>query len=605
MEWLKKETEEFRKTMHLLEEMEMFMYMMSEENNNNPDYQVVLKHAFFSEEDYQEKKSHQEAAMKMMEQIDSRNPSKAIYDTELELMSSKQITLEEFFALGTQEEMESAAYHEGISLTPSYYDPVTKKMFIQANEHLFSDKKNLIVYQWENNNATPSLLGAAWSGAVLWTVYDPEIKQFTVIASTLDQNNKKQEQDNDKEAGTMQWLEEETENFKKTMKLFGEMETLMHRMSDENNNNPDYQVVLNYAFFSEEDYQEKKSHQEAAKKMIERVDSWNASKSIYDTELDLMSGKRITLEKLFAMGTQEERESTAYYKGLSLTPSYYDPVTKKVFIQANEYLFSDKKNLIIYQWEKNNTNPSPLGANWFGAVLWTVYDPEINQFTVIASTLDRNNKNQDQEAGTMQWLEEETEHFRKTMIEKKVDPQSAEGKIKLEYTLFSEENYREEESHREAAIKTIEVLNGKRFLAPKKIVYTDARYFRNPNFSNAFVMPHDQPYAVNPELMYAKRILPKDFFELSNVSDPIDTTKYSYVFLDLFFPYSPTMEEFENVNNYLFPNKDNLIIYQWNNDWSNYFTAGKDGWAAAMWTVYDPERNKFTVASISIGPSGE
>lgn len=40
MEWLKKETEDFRKTMNLFEEMEMFMYMMSEENNNNPDYQV-------------------------------------------------------------------------------------------------------------------------------------------------------------------------------------------------------------------------------------------------------------------------------------------------------------------------------------------------------------------------------------------------------------------------------------------------------------------------------------------------------------------------------------------------------------------------------------
>ena len=318
-----------------------------------------------------------------------------------------------------------------------------------------------------------------------------------------------------------------------------------------------------------------------------------------------MSGKRITLEEFLALGTQEERENTAYYKGLSLTPSYYDQVTKDMFIQANEHLFSDKKDLIVYQWERSHTTPSILGANWFGAVLWTVYDPEIKQFTVIAATLDRNNKNQDKETGTIKWLKAETEKFRKTMIDKKVDPQSTDGKIKLEYTLFSEENYREIESHQEAAIKTIEVLNGKLFLAPKAIVYTDAHYFRNPNFSNAFEMPHGQPYAVNPELMYAKKILPNDFFELSNGSDSVDTTKYSDVFLDLFFPYSPTMEEFENINNYLFPKKENLIIYQWNNDWSNYFTKGKDGLAAAMWTVYDPENSKFTAISISVGPLGE
>ncbi len=281
MKWLEEETKMFEKTMRVFEEMESFMYMMSEENNNNPDYQVVLNHAFFSEENYQEGKSHQEAAIKMIELIDSWNASKTIYDSELEFMTGKKITLEEFFALGTQEEMESTAYDEGMTLTPSHFDPVTKKMFIQANDHLFSDKENLIVYQWERNNTNLPLHDANWSGAVLWTVYDPEMKQITVTAATLDRNNEKQvqEDDKDQEAGTMQWLEKETENFRKKMHLFEEMESFMYMTGEENNNNPDYQVVLNHAFFSEENYQEKKSHQEATIKMIELVDSWNASKA--------------------------------------------------------------------------------------------------------------------------------------------------------------------------------------------------------------------------------------------------------------------------------------------------------------------------------------
>lgn len=121
--------------------------------------------------------------------------------------------------------------------------------------------------------------------------------------------------------------------------------------------------------------------------MMEQIDSWNASKAIYDTELDLMNGKRITLEELIALGTQEEKESTAYDEGISLTPSYYDPVTKKMFIQANEYLFSDKKNLIVYQWNNDWSNYFTAGKDGWAAAMWTVYDPKRNKFTVVSISI--------------------------------------------------------------------------------------------------------------------------------------------------------------------------------------------------------------------------
>ncbi len=198
----------------------------------------------------------------------------------------------------------------------------------------------------------------------------------------------------------------------------------------------------------------------------------------------------------------------------------------------------------------------------------------------------------------MKWLKEETNSFPKNMIEKNINPRME--KVMLDYTFFSEENYRGIESHREAAVKTIEVLNSKRLSASKKIIYTDNIYFHDPNSLDVFEMPRDKPYAVNLELMNAKQITTKIFFGANDVPNTVDTRIYQDAFLKIPFWKHQEAEDFKKINNYLFPQKENLIVYQWDNDWSNYFSAGKDGCAASMWTVYDPESNKFTVVSISL-----
>ena len=58
--------------------------------------------------------------------------------------------------------------------------------------------------------------------------------------------------------------------------------------------------------------------------------------------------------------------------------------------------------------------------------------------------------------------------------------------------------------------------------------------------------------------------------------------------------YGP--DEFRKVNSVLFPKgTDELEIYEWTTDWSNYFEAGREWWGTACWSVYDKRMNRYIV----------
>lgn len=42
-----------------------------------------------------------------------------------------------------------------------------------------------------------------------------------------------------------------------------------------------------------------------------------------------------------------------------------------------------------------------------------------------------------------------------------------------------------------------------------------------------------------------------------------------------------------------------LVIYQWSDDWSNYFDAGQEWWGTFFWTVYDTQRQTVAVIGAS------
>ncbi len=58
--------------------------------------------------------------------------------------------------------------------------------------------------------------------------------------------------------------------------------------------------------------------------------------------------------------------------------------------------------------------------------------------------------------------------------------------------------------------------------------------------------------------------------------------------------YGP--DDFRKVNSELFPEGTNeLEVYEWTTDWSNYFEDGREWWGTACWSVYDKRMNRYIV----------
>jgi hypothetical protein len=73
---------------------------------------------------------------------------------------------------------------------------------------------------------------------------------------------------------------------------------------------------------------------------------------------------------------------------------------------------------------------------------------------------------------------------------------------------------------------------------------------------------------------------------------------YAYAFLDPPQGSSYTFSDFEKLNALLFSGND-LEIWQWDNDFSNYFDEGKEWWGTGFWTVYDKKQDCFIVIGAS------
>ena len=62
--------------------------------------------------------------------------------------------------------------------------------------------------------------------------------------------------------------------------------------------------------------------------------------------------------------------------------------------------------------------------------------------------------------------------------------------------------------------------------------------------------------------------------------------------------YGP--DDFRKVNSALFPKgTEELEVFEWTTDWSNYFEDGYEWWGAACWSVYDKQMNRYIVIMAS------
>ena len=113
----------------------------------------------------------------------------------------------------------------------------------------------------------------------------------------------------------------------------------------------------------------------------------------------------------------------------------------------------------------------------------------------------------------------------------------------------------------------------------------------------------DDFITIDKDKMLYKEIDPKELFQLPKDYEKerknIDNgykRPYWFLFLDPPHKTNYNIEDFIKINNILFPKgKDNLEIYDWNVEWSNYFDDGLEWWGAAAISIYDKLLNRYVI----------
>jgi hypothetical protein len=115
-----------------------------------------------------------------------------------------------------------------------------------------------------------------------------------------------------------------------------------------------------------------------------------------------------------------------------------------------------------------------------------------------------------------------------------------------------------------------------------KLIYTEENVFDSYKFF---------PIRVNLQMMQAVELSSKTFFS--------ENGEYELAFRS-YLQVHRTKENFWRANEILFPVKDDLIIYQWNTDFTNFYNGGREDDGAYLWSIYDRKKQQFTVIDIEL-----
>ena len=107
----------------------------------------------------------------------------------------------------------------------------------------------------------------------------------------------------------------------------------------------------------------------------------------------------------------------------------------------------------------------------------------------------------------------------------------------------------------------------------------------------------------NPaELLHVPKILRTDHigqkFYDCDIPNPLkgEQIPYWYAFWEPPHTSRYGPDDFRKVNSVLFPEgTDELEVYEWTTDWSEYFDDGHEWWGTACWSVYDKRMNRYIV----------
>ena len=175
----------------------------------------------------------------------------------------------------------------------------------------------------------------------------------------------------------------------------------------------------------------------------------------------------------------------------------------------------------------------------------------------------------------------------------------------MEYFLMADEKpYRGLDSHRDAVIFAMQKVNEDEAEDIKQAEeefgseYDDKMHLYSCDIGKATARLMEAR-----TLLYVPKMLKKEFLnrEYEGINhNGLETNEflpYWYAFLEApheYGRYDP--EDFIKVNKTLFPyGEDDLEVYEWSTDWSDYFEAGHEWWGAACRSVFDMKLNRYVV----------
>lgn len=160
----------------------------------------------------------------------------------------------------------------------------------------------------------------------------------------------------------------------------------------------------------------------------------------------------------------------------------------------------------------------------------------------------------------------------------------------LDYVILqSDEAYIGYETHKKAVVSAFDILNerNKQRTFPVQLSMQEDKMMGQKMDVEEFLALPDDPYYIDrPEGNRAFGI-------------PCPTP-YWYAFLEPPYGNEYVNEDFIQFNNVLFPFKESLEVYRWNDDFSNYFDDGKEWWGTGCWSAYDPVTQCFVIILASL-----
>lgn len=158
------------------------------------------------------------------------------------------------------------------------------------------------------------------------------------------------------------------------------------------------------------------------------------------------------------------------------------------------------------------------------------------------------------------------------------------SRLALDYVIFSVDTYEGVETHKNAVINAFEIINER---------YDD-------DYDVKVEKMESVPYDINDLLK-----LPDDGYYTNRPKgdrgfDIPDVIPYWYAFLNPPYAVRYLTKDFVEFNDILFPSKQDTEVYRWNDDFSNYFDAGKEWWGTGLWSAYDKSAGIIVIIGASM-----